>query len=189
MLDSLLLLAYKIYASYASYFARPRNNRAQEGIVERLEDCLSFLIGKAQQQVTKASREALTPYGVTPVQFAILKILWERNGLNGAQLCVRLVLDSATVTGLIDRMEASGLLERRADPGGDRRMSRVYLTKKGAQLEAPLDAAMDRVNRQFVNALGRDRAANLWRDLETLGGISATEHKATASRPGLSKSR
>ena len=157
--------------------------------MERLEDCLSFLIGKAQQQVTKASREALTPYGVTPVQFAILKILWERNGLNGAQLCARLVLDSATVTGLIDRMEAGGLLERRADPGGDRRMSRVYLTKKGAQLEAPLGAAMDRVNRQFVNALGRDRAANLWRDLETLGGISATEHKATASRPGLSKSR
>jgi MarR family transcriptional regulator, organic hydroperoxide resistance regulator len=183
------LLAYKVYVSYASYFIRPRNNRTQEGIVERLEDCLSFLIGKAQQQVTKASREALTPYGVTPVQFAILKILWERNGLNGAQLCARLVLDSATVTGLIDRMEAGGLLERRADPGGDRRMSRVYLTKKGARLEAPLDAAMDRVNRQFVNALGRDRAANLWRDLETLGGISATEQKATASRPGLSKSR
>jgi DNA-binding MarR family transcriptional regulator len=156
--------------------------------VERLEDCISFLIGKAQQQVTKASREALGPHGVTPVQFAILKVLWERNGLNGAELCARLVLDSATVTGLIDRMEAGGLLERRADPGGDRRMSRIYLTRKGQQLEAPLDAAMDRVNKQFVNALGRDRAASLWRDLETLGGV-ATSRKITTSNATSSRSR
>lgn len=124
--------------------------------MERLEDCLSYLIGKAQQQVTKASREALAPYGITPVQFAILKVLWKRDGLNGVELCARLVLDSATVTGLIDRMEAGGWLERRADPGGDRRMSRVYLTKKGAQLEKSLDEAMDRVNAQFANALGKD---------------------------------
>jgi len=155
--------------------------------VQRLEDCLSFLIGKAQQQVAKASREALAPHGVTPVQFAILKVLWEQDGLNGAELCARLVLDSATVTGLIDRMEAGGLLERRADPGGDRRMSRVYLTRKGAQLEAPLDAAMDRVNKQFVNALGKDRAANLWRDLETLGRWSAAERKAGSGASSRSR--
>jgi MarR family transcriptional regulator, organic hydroperoxide resistance regulator len=156
--------------------------------VQRLEDCISFLIGKVQQQVTKASREALAPYGVTPVQFAILKVLWECNGLNGAELCARLVLDSATVTGLIDRMEAGGLLERRSDPGGDRRMSRVYLTRKGQQLEASLDAAMDRVNKQFVNALGRDRAANFWRDLEMLGGV-ATERKIATSNSTSSRSR
>lgn len=151
--------------------------------MERLEDCLSFLVGKAQQQVTRVSREALAPYGVTPVQYAILKVLWERDGQNGAELCARLVLDSATVTGLIDRMEAGRWLERRADPGGDRRMSRLYLTKQGAQLQAPLDAAMDRVNKQFVNTLGRDRAVNLWRDLETLAALSMAERKTTANSP------
>jgi hypothetical protein len=52
------------------------------------------------QGVTKASREALAPYGITPVQFAILKVLWERDGLNDAELCGRLVLDSATATGV-----------------------------------------------------------------------------------------
>lgn len=140
--------------------------------MERLEDCISFLLGKAMQQVTKASRDALAPFGVTPVQFAILKVLWEQDGMNGAELCARLVLDSATVTGLIDRMETAGLLERRADPGGDRRMSRVYLTRKGAQLEGPCDAAMDRVNKQVVSRLGRDRAAGLWRDLEVLGAVA-----------------
>jgi DNA-binding MarR family transcriptional regulator len=72
-------------------------------------------------------------------------------------------------------MEAGGWLERRADPGGDRRMSRVYLSEKGTQLEKPLDEAMDRVNAQFVKALGKARAANLWRDLEAVAGLSATE--------------
>jgi len=143
--------------------------------LERLEDCLSFVIGKAQQQVMRASREALEPYGVTPVQFAILKVLWERDGLSGAELCVRLVLDSATVTGLIDRMVAGGWLERRPDPGGDRRMIRVYLTKKAAQFEKPLDATMDRVNQKFVNALGKNSAASLWRNLVTIASLPATE--------------
>ena len=158
-----------------------------EDMVKRLEDCLSFLVGKAQQQVTRASRDALAPYGVTPVQYAILKVLWERGGLNGAEICTRLVLDSATVTGLIDRMEAGGWLERRADPGGDRRMSRVYLTEKGAQLEKPLDAAMDRVNAQFVEFLGKGRAANLWRDLELLAKLSTTERRPAAHKPASSK--
>lgn len=136
--------------------------------MERLEDCLSFLIGKAAQQVTRAARDALAPYGITPMQFAILKVLWERDGLSGAELGARLVLDSATVTGLIDRMVAGGWLERRADPGGDRRVSRAYLTEKGARLDAPLNSLMDRVNAQFVEMLGRERAEDLWRDLRKI---------------------
>jgi hypothetical protein len=60
-------------------------------------------------------------------------------------------------------------------PGGDRRMMRVFLTKKGAQLEKLLGAAIDRVNAKFVNALGKNRAANLWRDLGTIASLPATE--------------
>ena len=138
--------------------------------MEALEDCLSFLVGKAQQRVTKASRDALAPFGVTPVQFAILKVLWQGDGLNGAELGARLVLDSATVTGLVDRMEAGGWIERRPDPGGDRRMSRVYLTDKGAALEAPTGAAMDRVNDEFAAALG-PAAEGLWQALRVVAGL------------------
>ena len=140
--------------------------------MDRLEDCLSFLIGKAQQAVARAARAALAPHGVTPVQFAILKVLWQRDGLSGAELGARLVLDSATVTGLVERMVTAGLLERRPDPGGDRRMSRIHLTDRGAALQAPLDAAMDAVNARFVDALGPQRAERLWRDLEAVAGMA-----------------
>jgi len=140
--------------------------------MERLEDCLSFLVGKAAQQVTKECREALAPYGVTPVQFAILKILWETDGRSGAELCQRLLLDSATVTGLVDRMETADLVARRPDPAGDRRVNRVYLTRHGAELEPALCRVMDQVNADFAARLGAGRASGFWRDLGLIGGLA-----------------
>jgi len=140
--------------------------------MERLEDCLSFLIGKAAQQVTKECRDALAPHGVTPVQFAILKVLWEGDGRSGAELCQRLVLDSATVTGLVDRMESAGLVARRADPAGDRRVNRVYLSDHGRSLEPVLCQVMDRVNEDFAARLGAGRPAGFWQDLGVIGGLA-----------------
>ena len=40
--------------------------------MERIEDCISFLLGKAYQQVQQASKRRLAPHGVTPVQYALL---------------------------------------------------------------------------------------------------------------------
>lgn len=141
--------------------------------MERLEDCLSFLIGKAAQEVTRRSRKALAPYKVTPTQFAVLKVLWDGEGLSGAEIGSRLVLDSATITGLLDRTESAGLIERRADPEGDRRINRVFLTKAGRDLRAPLESAMDAVNAAFADELGPDEARRLWRALGRVGKVGA----------------
>lgn len=144
--------------------------------MDRLEDCLSFLIGKAAQQVTRRAREALAEYGVTPVQYALLKLLWERSDQTGAELGARLVLDSATVTGILDRLEAGGFIARKPDLGGDRRVNRIALTAKGRALQEPLDEAMDRVNAAFIRMLGEDRARDLWRALAQIGaGTSAAD--------------
>jgi DNA-binding MarR family transcriptional regulator len=143
--------------------------------MDRIEDCLSFLIGKAAQQVTRRSRDALAPHGVTPVQYALLKLLWERDEQTGAELGARLVLDSATITGVIDRMQTAGLIERRPDPGGDRRVNRIALTDRGRALQAPLDAAMDAVNAHFVQMLGEPRAQALWSALAEIGSSQKAE--------------
>ena len=99
-------------------------------MMERLEDCISFLIGKAAQQVTRRAREILAPYGVTPVQYAVLKVLWEADGRSGAELGARLVLDSASITGVVDRLEKHGLVER-TRPKHDRRVQFIELTDAG----------------------------------------------------------
>lgn len=135
--------------------------------MDRVEDCISFLIGKAAQQVSRRARDLLAPHGVTPVQYAVLKALSDNDGLSGAELGARLVLDSASITGVVDRLENLGFLARRADPR-DRRVHRLFLTAKGAALRAPLDGAMDVLNAEAMRAAGAHAKA-LWPALRALG--------------------
>src|SRR6266852_5080110 len=88
----------------------------EELLMDQIEDCLSFYLGKAYQRVTQSAKQRLAPYGVTPVQYALLKVLWEQDQQSGAELSERLLLDSATMTGLLDRLEHAGLIERNAHP-------------------------------------------------------------------------
>ena len=64
-------------------------------------------------------------------------------------------LDSATITGVIDRLERDGLIRRRSDPE-DRRVHRIFLTKAGHELEVHLDRAMDELNEEADAVLGSD---------------------------------
>ncbi|HLZ59298.1 MAG TPA: MarR family transcriptional regulator, partial [Ktedonosporobacter sp.] len=109
--------------------------------MEKIEDCLSFYLGKAYQRVTQSAKQRLAPFGVTPVQYAVLKVLWEQDDQSGAELGERLVLDSATMTGLLDRLEQAGLIERRSH-ATDRRVNKVVLTARGRDLQTPLDREM-----------------------------------------------
>ncbi len=142
-------------------------DRGWDKQLDRVEDCISFLVGKAAQQVTRRARDKLAAYGVTPVQYAVLKVLWERDGRSAAELGARLVIDSATITGVVDRLEAAELLGRRPDPE-DRRVHRLFLTTQGRNLRAPLDEAMDRLNVEVREILGGE-AASLWAALRRLG--------------------
>jgi DNA-binding MarR family transcriptional regulator len=139
--------------------------------MERIEDCVSFLLGKAFQKVSRQAREALAAHGVTPVQYATLNVLWQGDGLSCSDLCARLVLDSATMTGIVDRLEAAGHVARRPDPEGDRRVNRIYLTAAGHDLRAPLDAIMAGVNRD-VDALLGDASANFRAALARLADVA-----------------
>ena len=135
--------------------------------MDRIESCISFLAGKAAQQISRRARERLAPHDVTPVQYAILRVLAEQDGQSGAELSARLVIDSATITGLIDRLETAGLVERRPD-ATDRRVNRTRLTARARALQPALDAEMDALNAEVAAELG-DRAPALWETLRRLG--------------------
>ena len=138
--------------------------------MDRIENCISFLAGKAAQQVSRRAREKLAPHGVTPVQYAALRVLFDEDGQSGAQIGARLVIDSATITGIIDRLEAAGLLERRFD-ADDRRVHRAFLTTRGRALQKPLDGAMDELNAEIAGEMGTQESAALWASLRRLGEV------------------
>jgi DNA-binding MarR family transcriptional regulator len=146
--------------------------------MEQIEDCLSFYLGKAYQRVTQAAKQHLAPYGVTPVQYAVLKVLWEQDNQSGAEIGERLVLDSATMTGLLDRLEHAGLIERQAH-ATDRRVNCVVLTARGRDLQAPLDREMDQMNEDFLGEFSAEEARLLRRLLTAISGRTSAEQAAT----------
>ena len=137
--------------------------------MDQIEDCISFALGKASQRVTQLARQRLASYGVTPVQYALLKVLWERDEQSGAELGERLLLDSATMTGLLDRLEQAGLIERKPH-ATDRRVNQVVLTAQGHSLQVSLDQEMDEMNHELLSAFAPSEVVLLQTLLTTLAG-------------------
>ena len=142
----------------------------------RIEDCFIFQLGKAYQQVNHEAKQRLAPYGVTPVQYGLLEVLWETDGQSGAALGERLRLDGATITGLLDRMAHAGLIERRPHPT-DRRINHVYLTDQGRALQRDLDREIDALT---ADILGRLSPADADRFQDILVRVGRVESGAPA---------
>jgi DNA-binding MarR family transcriptional regulator len=142
--------------------------------MEHIEDCLSFYLGRAYQRVTQSAKQQLALYRVTPVQYALLKVQWEQDNQSGVQLGERLLLDSATMTWLLDRLEQTGLIERKAH-ATDRRVNKVVLTARGCDLQRPLDHEMDQMNQDFLGEFAPDEAMLLRNLLKTIAGQKRTK--------------
>lgn len=89
-----------------------------------------FEIGMRQRQLAGA---ALAELDLTFSQAHILRLLEPRRPLPMSALAERLICDASNVTGLADRLEARGLVERRAAEG-DRRVKALAITPAGAAL-------------------------------------------------------
>lgn len=132
-----------------------------------LEHCLNFVLTKAQQSVHQLFKAELAPYGVTPGQYAILKCLWDENGQTAKQIAERLCLDGSTITGILDRIEQKGLIEKKVD-AKDRRALQVLLTKSGQELEKPLTKVIEEANRKALSSIDADRSEDLKKLLQEI---------------------
>lgn len=101
----------------------------------RLEEHLCFAVYRANHAFTAAYRPLLEPLGLTYPQYLVMLVLWEEDGLVVNEIGRRLALDSGTLTPLLKRMEAAGLLTRARD-ATDERQVRIAVTPNGRALEA-----------------------------------------------------
>jgi DNA-binding MarR family transcriptional regulator len=131
-----------------------------------IADCISFLTSAAAKAMNRLARERLAPHGITPSQYAVMRGLYEKGGQTGAEISASLVIDSATLTGVLDRLERAGFLARKADRD-DRRINRLELTADGLALMPALDAAIDSVNEEADRRL-RDQAEAMREALKRL---------------------
>ncbi len=96
------------------------------------DDCIFFRLAKANQTAGRFWKKQLTPFKLTAVQGLVLAFLNAQDGLTPAQLGKRVRLDSATMTGVLTRLEKLGLVTRCQDRE-DRRSVRIHLTAQGRQ--------------------------------------------------------
>lgn len=124
------------------------------------EDCIFFQLARAGRAGIRYWQREVASLGVTAVQAAALVRLAEQDDVPSAHLGRRLQLDSASLTGLLDRLAAAGHIERRPDPD-DRRAIRVVLTADGQATAHRLRPLMVDANRRFLAGLSGEEAAHL----------------------------
>lgn len=104
-----------------------------------LDRQLCFALYSTSLAMTKLYRPLLEPLGITYPQYLVMLVLWEGDDLTLSELGERLLLDSGTLTPLLKRLEAGGLLRRQRDAGDERRL-RVTLTARGRTLRRRAEA-------------------------------------------------
>ena len=104
-----------------------------------LDNQLCFPLYAASRELTRCYKPFLDPLGLTYPQYVTMMALWEQDGMKVGELGARLHLDSATLTPLLKRLEAHGLV-RRERSTEDERAVIVSLTDEGRALrETALD--------------------------------------------------
>jgi MarR family transcriptional regulator, organic hydroperoxide resistance regulator len=100
-----------------------------------LDQQLCFALYSASLAMTKVYRPLLARLGLTYPQYVVMLALWEYDGLSIGELGERVALDSGTLTPLLKRMQALGLVERTRS-AADERLVLVTLTRAGRDLGA-----------------------------------------------------
>ena len=103
----------------------------------KLDRQLCFRLYTASRLLTQAYTPLLSRIGLTYPQYLVLMVLWEKDAQPVNDIAKRLVLETNTVTPLLKRMEAEGLVrrEKQSAAGCDGRQVLVRLTQKGRDLE------------------------------------------------------
>ena len=129
------------------------------------------LIRRLHQQSAQVFQAQMQAAGfeLTSVQFAALDAIAQQPGIDQASLAATISFDRATIGGVIDRLEAKGLVQR-AVSVQDRRARELYLTRAGEQLRVAVRPVVEALQADILASLSRkERTAFLTLARKALG--------------------
>ena len=135
----------------------------------KYEDCVIFLLAKAYQKAHGHFKKRLITYGLTPIQHLILEALWLEDGQSAGDIGKKLVLDGATLSGVLDRLAAGDWIKKEPDPD-DKRIIRIYLTEKVRGLRPRLSEERNQANEEIMRKLSLEEKVLLKRLLRDIQG-------------------
>jgi DNA-binding MarR family transcriptional regulator len=147
--------------------------------IERLEleKEISQFLAQSFLELDEGERQLMKRFGLTLTQYWALVHLKNEEGRSLSELADLLICDKSNVTSLVDKLEESGLAERRPGKNGDRRYIRVVLTPQGQQLRSTLIAAQDHLLRLRFQALKIESLQRLREPLQQLASALQAQFK------------
>jgi MarR family transcriptional regulator, organic hydroperoxide resistance regulator len=118
------------------------------------DNCIFFQLAKASQVGTKFLTQRVSGLGITPVQAMVIGFLAEEDQIMASELGKKIELDSATLTGILDRLEAAKLIERKGNPD-DRRSVKIHLTEQGKTVGLKARILIEEANKEFLSPFTR----------------------------------
>jgi DNA-binding MarR family transcriptional regulator len=143
----------------------PRPTRAAATV--DLDSLPGHHIRRLQQIAVAVFLQETEPHGITPVQFAAVQTVNDQPSIDQRTLAARIGLDTSTVAGVIDRLEARGLVQRNAS-AEDRRVRLLTLTEEGAALLAAVAPGMLKAQERILAPLPAPERAEFLRMLRVL---------------------
>lgn len=134
----------------------------------QVEQELSRLISNSFIHLDDSDRQLMRHFGLTVTQFWALVHLQDEEGRSLSELAGLLICDKSNVTSIVDKLEESGLAERRRGKAGDRRYTRVVLTKEGHELRSRAIAARELLIQLRLGVLQSDELHQLISSLQRL---------------------
>lgn len=116
---------------------------------------LGYLIHDVSRLRRVGFDRELSPLGITRSQWWVLAFISRNDGLPQTQLANELDVGKVALGSLIDRLQAVGFVERRADEK-DRRVKRVYLTDKARELIDHIEPITESFNTRILNGIRRE---------------------------------
>jgi DNA-binding MarR family transcriptional regulator len=115
---------------------------------------------RVREQMGRRLERLFAKHGLTSAQFDVLATLAHGDGIMQQELSERLLVTKGNVCGLIDRAEAAGWVERRADPE-DRRANRIFLTPAGRERLKETVPDHEELVREILGPLGAAQLLDL----------------------------
>ena len=119
------------------------------------EHCLYFNTTALARVVEREWAAAFKPFGLTPPQGFLLRLVLGHPGLSQHELASELTISRPTATRLLDGLQNLGLIERRPSPA-DARHWEIHPTRAAQDIHAALNAASGQVTRRIQHEIGKE---------------------------------
>ncbi len=130
-----------------------------------LHHCLYFTANSLSRVITRMAGEEFSATGLSPSHAFLMMLVNDKPGIGQKELCEHLHLAPSTITRFIDTLVHKGYLYRK----NDGKSSRIYPTRKGVELQKPIETAWMNLHVRYCGILGAEEGDELTRIIDEAG--------------------